>query len=74
LLVDGGGRIRFVASSHSQAHAIGGVAMLLSAGGDDAFTARTYSQASGGRGGVAVLVDTGAAACRRPSAAALSCC
>jgi len=60
LLVDGGGSNRFVASSHSQAHAIGGVAVLVSAGGgDDVFTAQTYSQATGGPRGVAVLVDTG---------------
>jgi hypothetical protein len=60
LLVDGGGSNRFVASSRSQAHAIGGIALLLgSGGGDDAFTAQTYSQATGGPQGVAVLVDTG---------------
>lgn len=58
LLVDGGGRNRFVASSRSQAHAIGGVAVLASAGGADEFTAQTYSQATGGPGGVALLLDT----------------
>lgn len=58
LLVDGGGRNRFVASSRSQGHAIGGVAVLASAGGADEFTAQTYSQATGGPGGVALLLDT----------------
>jgi len=59
LLVDGAGSNRFAASSRSQAHAIGGLAVLASADGDDAFTAQTYSQATGGPGGVALLVDTG---------------
>lgn len=60
LLADRGGSNRFVASSRSQAYAVGGIAVLLSGGGgDDEFTSLTYSQATGGPGGVAMLVDTG---------------